>query len=144
MQPVDIADLNSFDARFGDSLTKQPTAKQSTRGKMSMRKRTVKKAKAQALAEDDDQENGYDNEEDYGEEYDDEDDYMVLGYSQFDIESEMLYSQQPHDMHDVILHPDYIDMVEFLERDVGNVVYYFKRKHGLEYDPEQALSQVRG
>ena len=39
---------------------------------------------------------------------------------------------------------DHPNAMEFLERDVGNVVYYFKRKHGLEYDPEQALSHVRG
>jgi len=39
---------------------------------------------------------------------------------------------------------DHPNAMEFLERDVGNVVYYFKRKHGLEYDPEQALNQVRG
>ncbi|MCK4318911.1 serine/threonine protein phosphatase [Candidatus Bathyarchaeota archaeon] len=39
---------------------------------------------------------------------------------------------------------DHPNAMELLERDVGNVVYYFKRKHGLEYDPEQALSHVRG
>ena len=39
---------------------------------------------------------------------------------------------------------DHPNAMELLERDVGNVVYYFQRKHGLDYDPEQALSQVRG
>jgi len=39
---------------------------------------------------------------------------------------------------------DHPNADELLERDVGNVVYYFKRKHGLEYDPEQALNHVRG
>jgi RIO kinase 2 len=39
---------------------------------------------------------------------------------------------------------DHPNTEELLERDVGNVVYYFQRKHGLEYDPEQALNHVRG
>lgn len=39
---------------------------------------------------------------------------------------------------------DHPNAEELLERDVGNVVYYFQRKHGLEYDPEQALNHVRG
>lgn len=39
---------------------------------------------------------------------------------------------------------DHPNAMELLERDVGNVVYYFKRKYGLEYDPEQALDRVRG
>ncbi len=39
---------------------------------------------------------------------------------------------------------DHPSAEELLERDVGNVVYYFQRKHGLEYDPEQALNHVRG
>lgn len=85
MVPVDVDAMNTFDGRFGDTFNTQPTAKQSARApKMSMRKKTVKKAKAQALAEDDDEENGYDNEEDYGDEYDDEE-FMIMGYSQFDI-----------------------------------------------------------
>jgi len=39
---------------------------------------------------------------------------------------------------------DHPNAMELLERDVGNVVYYFQRKYGLEYDPEQALNHVRG
>ncbi len=39
---------------------------------------------------------------------------------------------------------DHPNAEELLERDVGNVVYYFQRKYGLEYDLEQALNQVRG
>jgi len=38
---------------------------------------------------------------------------------------------------------DHPNAEELLERDVGNVVYYFQRKYGLEYDLEQALNQVR-
>jgi len=38
---------------------------------------------------------------------------------------------------------DHPNAMELLERDVGNVVYYFQRKYGLEYDLEQALNQVR-
>ncbi len=34
--------------------------------------------------------------------------------------------------------------MELLERDVGNVVYYFQRKYGIKYDLEQALKRVRG
>jgi RIO kinase 2 len=39
---------------------------------------------------------------------------------------------------------DHPNAEELLERDVGNVVYYFQRKYGLEYDLIQALNQVRG
>jgi len=39
---------------------------------------------------------------------------------------------------------DHPNAMELLERDVGNVVYYFKRKYGLQYDLEQALKRVRG
>jgi RIO kinase 2 len=39
---------------------------------------------------------------------------------------------------------DHPNAMELLERDVGNVVYYFQRKHGLEYNPEQALNHIRG
>ena len=39
---------------------------------------------------------------------------------------------------------DHPNALELLERDIGNVVYYFKRKYGLEYDQDQALKQVMG
>ena len=39
---------------------------------------------------------------------------------------------------------DHPNAKELLERDVRNVVYYFQRKHGLEYSQEQALKQVIG
>jgi len=39
---------------------------------------------------------------------------------------------------------DHPNAMELLERDIGNVVYYFRRKYGLEYDPEQALKHVTG
>jgi RIO kinase 2 len=39
---------------------------------------------------------------------------------------------------------DHPNAEELLERDVCNVVYYFQRKYGLDYDPEQALERVRG
>lgn len=39
---------------------------------------------------------------------------------------------------------DHPNADELLERDVRNVVYYFQRKYGLEYSPEQALKQVMG
>jgi RIO kinase 2 len=39
---------------------------------------------------------------------------------------------------------DHPNAEELLERDVGNVVYYFQRKYGLQYDLEQALKRVRG
>ncbi len=39
---------------------------------------------------------------------------------------------------------DHPNTIELLERDVGNVVYYFQRKYGLEYDPEHVLDRVRG
>lgn len=38
---------------------------------------------------------------------------------------------------------DHPNAMELLERDVGNVVYYFQRKYRLEYDLEQALNHVR-
>jgi RIO kinase 2 len=38
---------------------------------------------------------------------------------------------------------DHPNAMELLERDVGNVVYFFQRKHGTEYKIEQALNQVR-
>jgi len=39
---------------------------------------------------------------------------------------------------------DHPNALELLKRDIGNVVYYFRRKHGLEYDPDQALKHVTG
>jgi len=39
---------------------------------------------------------------------------------------------------------DHPNALELLERDIGNVVYYFRRKYGLEYDPDQALKHVTG
>jgi len=39
---------------------------------------------------------------------------------------------------------DHPNALELLKRDIGNVVYYFKRKYGLEYDPDQALKNVLG
>jgi RIO kinase 2 len=39
---------------------------------------------------------------------------------------------------------DHPNAEELLERDIRNVAYYFQRKHGLEYSPEQALKQVIG
>ncbi len=39
---------------------------------------------------------------------------------------------------------DHPNALELLERDVGNVVYYFRRKYGLEYNLDQALKHVRG
>jgi len=39
---------------------------------------------------------------------------------------------------------DHPNAMELLKRDVRNVVYYFRRKHGLEYDLEQTLKHVIG
>ncbi len=39
---------------------------------------------------------------------------------------------------------DHPNALELLKRDIGNVVYYFKRKYGLEYDSDQALKHVLG
>jgi RIO kinase 2 len=39
---------------------------------------------------------------------------------------------------------DHPNALELLKRDIGNVVYYFKRKYNLEYDPDQALKNVLG
>lgn len=39
---------------------------------------------------------------------------------------------------------DHPNALELLKRDIENVVYYFKRKYGLEYDSNQALKHVIG
>lgn len=39
---------------------------------------------------------------------------------------------------------DHPNAMELLERDVGNVVYYFRRKYSLEFDQRQALKNIRG
>lgn len=109
-------DLNSFDARFGNMLDESIPESKPSRKMPKMSVRNINKAKAKAMViENDVLATEYDNEEDYGDEYGDE--FLIQGYSAFDIQSIMLLSQQPFEIHDIVLHPDNIDMVEFLEKD---------------------------
>jgi hypothetical protein len=98
---------NNFDDRFGDlnlDNANGPAAKMSVRNR-----KTAKKANGQAIRNEG-QEDEYDN-EDYGEEtYGDENDRL-------EIDSILFMSQQPHEVFDNIMHPEYRELLEFLQRD---------------------------
>ena len=69
------------------------------------------KKKGLAFKNEDGAEDEYDNEEDVGDTYGDEDD------QELEVESIYLFSQQPDEVFDIIMNPDYKELLEYLRRD---------------------------